>query len=720
MPNPSRQARMIRFGIYEADLAGRELRKDGAKVKLQDRPFEVLTILLERPGDVIAREEFRQRLWPADTFVDFDPSLNTSINKLRQALSDDAENPRFIATVGRRGYRFIAPTDAGKSQDLRAALAVGSAPATNGETESKNPAGRLSRRLAGAVIGAAILVAAFVAARRYLPEPPPKVLNVGQVSHNGRLDPWGRLTTDGARLFFLERAGGHWNLMQVPAAGGDAQMFPDPSRNVRIVDISPDRSEFLSFEFSTRSTDLPLSLTPVVGGPPRRVGDIIADDATFAPSGKRIFFNKPDGIYSCERDGSDSRKLVALPGRSENPRWSGDGKRLRFTLLDPNASVANRSSVWEVSADGRGLHPILANWPLAGHECCGAWSADGRYFLFESVHDGIRSVWAVRDNDSWFAATPKPVQLTFGPISYGNATPDGDPRKVFVWGGKEQRELVSYESISQRFGPIIPGVQTTDLAFSPDGVWAAYAADGTVRRIRSDRSQQQPLISGFASIDQLQWSPNGGRILFRAAQDNETRERFFSVAADGGTPTELVMGGGHNEATWSADGESITFARWPEERRERDADSGIYALDLKTSHIARIPGSEDLIHPRWSPSGQFLAAISQLQSGQPTRLKLLDSRKQIWKQIAEGTLLNDPVWSRDSKYLYYQDILGPEEPVYRFAIGSQKAEKVFDFSALLRAGYIRCALVGFTPDGAPMALLSRGEADVYKLELELP
>jgi hypothetical protein len=109
-----------------------------------------------------------------------------------------------------------------------------------------------------------------------------------------------------------------------------------------------------------------------------------------------------------------------------------------------------------------------------------------------------------------------------------------------------------------------------------------------------------------------------------------------------------------------------------------------------------------------------------LQSGQPTRLKLLDSRKHIWKQIAEGTLLNDPVWSRDSKYLYYQDILGPEEPVYRFAIGSQKAEKVFDFSALLRAGYIRCALVGFTPDGAPMALLSRGEADVYKLELELP
>jgi DNA-binding winged helix-turn-helix (wHTH) protein len=109
MPSSSQQVRVICFGMYELDLAARELRRDGARVKLQDRPFDVLVILIERAGEVVSREEFRQRLWPADTFVDFDPSLNTSINKLRQALSDDADNPRFIATAGRRGYRFIAP-----------------------------------------------------------------------------------------------------------------------------------------------------------------------------------------------------------------------------------------------------------------------------------------------------------------------------------------------------------------------------------------------------------------------------------------------------------------------------------------------------------------------------------------------------------------------------------------------------------------------------------
>ncbi len=109
MPQPTPSRRVVRFGLYEVDLDRGELRKNGLKVKLQDRPFEILTILLERPSQVVTRQEFRRRVWPADTFVDFDHSLNASINKLRQALDEVADNPRFVATVGRRGYRFIAP-----------------------------------------------------------------------------------------------------------------------------------------------------------------------------------------------------------------------------------------------------------------------------------------------------------------------------------------------------------------------------------------------------------------------------------------------------------------------------------------------------------------------------------------------------------------------------------------------------------------------------------
>jgi adenylate cyclase len=99
--------RAIKFGVFEADLAGRELRKDGLKIRLQDQPFQVLALLLENPGQVVTREDLRQKLWPADTFVDFDNGLNTAINKIREALGDYAESPRFVETLPRRGYRFM-------------------------------------------------------------------------------------------------------------------------------------------------------------------------------------------------------------------------------------------------------------------------------------------------------------------------------------------------------------------------------------------------------------------------------------------------------------------------------------------------------------------------------------------------------------------------------------------------------------------------------------
>jgi cholera toxin transcriptional activator len=102
-------SRIARFGVFELDLAAGELRKNGAKLRLQEQPFQVLALLLERAGDVVTREELRQKLWPADTFVDFDHSLNTAVNKLREVLGDSASSPRYIETLARRGYRFIAP-----------------------------------------------------------------------------------------------------------------------------------------------------------------------------------------------------------------------------------------------------------------------------------------------------------------------------------------------------------------------------------------------------------------------------------------------------------------------------------------------------------------------------------------------------------------------------------------------------------------------------------
>lgn len=103
------QAARYKFGLYEVNAMSGELFRDGRKLRMQEQPFQVLVALLEKPGEVVTREDLRQRLWPSDTFVDFDHSLNTAINKLRDALGDGAANPRFIETLPRRGYRFIAP-----------------------------------------------------------------------------------------------------------------------------------------------------------------------------------------------------------------------------------------------------------------------------------------------------------------------------------------------------------------------------------------------------------------------------------------------------------------------------------------------------------------------------------------------------------------------------------------------------------------------------------
>ena len=103
---------LLRFATFEVDLRAGELRKQGNRVKLQDQPFQVLAVLLQRPGEVVTRDELRSRIWPQDTFVDFDNSLNTAINKLREALGDSADSPRFIETLPRRGYRFIVGVNA--------------------------------------------------------------------------------------------------------------------------------------------------------------------------------------------------------------------------------------------------------------------------------------------------------------------------------------------------------------------------------------------------------------------------------------------------------------------------------------------------------------------------------------------------------------------------------------------------------------------------------
>src|SRR5262245_35907294 len=141
-------ARKVRFGPFDADLRSGQLRKHGIRLKLQDQPFQLLTLLLEHPGELITREELRQKLWPADTFVDFDTGLNNAIKKLRDALGDSAEAPRYIETQPRRGYRFIGPITANGTDTAPVHAAE------NRSISGSKPAAKVRALLASALLGA--------------------------------------------------------------------------------------------------------------------------------------------------------------------------------------------------------------------------------------------------------------------------------------------------------------------------------------------------------------------------------------------------------------------------------------------------------------------------------------------------------------------------------------------------------------------------------------
>jgi len=155
MERPAVNPKTVQFGLFEVDLQARELRKSGVKIKLNEQPFQVLTVLLERPGEVITREELQTRLWPADTFVDFDLSLNGAVKKLRTALGDESDNPRFVETLYRRGYRFIAPVS---GQVANAGNGAGSLPADSLRSEAPTMFWRRLAFIAGS--GLAVLLAA--------------------------------------------------------------------------------------------------------------------------------------------------------------------------------------------------------------------------------------------------------------------------------------------------------------------------------------------------------------------------------------------------------------------------------------------------------------------------------------------------------------------------------------------------------------------------------
>ncbi len=563
------KSRIVRFGIFEADLDLGELRREGWPVKLQDQPCRLLTLLLERPGAVVTREELRAALWPDGSFVDFEYGVNTAIKKVRSALGDSADNPRFIQTLPRKGYRFIAPV-----------TPEGSPPFAPPPPVAASPKRHRTWILAAGLV-AVLAASLWLFSPRSAPGPAslPAPLTAypgsewaAAFSPDGReiafawdgvrqdnydiylkthgSDSLTRLTTDsepdlspawspeGRRIAFLRDLGqGRVAIMIVPAAGGfavkiaetDAPLLP----HYRNLAFTPDGNWLIT----TAS-----------------VGDAAGQNG----GGEGLF------LYSAE---NGVRRPLTLPpagySADTNPALSPDGRSLAFLrgtdLATLDLYVLRLNPNWSASGEPR----RLTSWNRFA--LSPAWTADGREIIMASGEYFSTRLWRVpvfgSGQASIIASAGDGVMLPAlsqdGRLAFTQRR-----RNVSIW----TLDLTASSQAGSRLRrwPASSSRIDTHPRFSPDGKRVAFASTRTgtyqIWVANTDGGGAFQLTSITATLVGMpSWSPDGSTILFHAL--NEGRFELYAISAAGGTARRLMhsraqVGG----ATFSADGRWIFFS----------------------------------------------------------------------------------------------------------------------------------------------------------------
>jgi len=568
-------------------------------------------------------------------------------------------------------------------------------------------------------IGAAALLA--VGAVAWLLRPtlqPPRITGSTQITHDGLPKTFsGQLIatvlTDGPRLFVQESVGGHFVVAQVSASGGETVPIPTPFQNVALDNISPDKSELLIGTFTGSELEQPLWALPVLGGSPRRLGNIAAVDGTWMPNGDLLVAHGND-LQVVNPETNATHKFASLPDFTYWLRWSPDGRSLRFTVSEATGGI----HLWEVKADGSRMHRLLPNWREPPGERTGNWTPDGKYFVFQGFHNGRGDLWAIREKGDFFhKPSPAPVQLTSGPLSFHAPQPSLDGKRIFAIGEQPRGELERFDAKSGEFVPYLAGVSISDVSFSRDGQWVVYVTypEQVLWRSRIDGSDKLQLTRPPFLAALPTWSPDGKKILF-GGWDPGKNGAIFAIAVEGGVPQQLVSYPASDAfyGDWTPDGKSIVFQKL-QGKGSSNNQTDFEMLDIQTGKVSVLPGSEGLIAPAMSPDGRFLAATTTNR----LKLMLFDFATQKWTELAK-TDIGAVSWTRDSKYLYFDSGSGLDPAISRVRMADRKLERVTGMKDFRRVEFSYFPWSGLTPDGAPLLLRDVGSQEVYALDFEAP
>jgi eukaryotic-like serine/threonine-protein kinase len=537
--------RVIRFGLFELNLSAGKLRKQDRNIKLQDQPLQVLELLLSRPGEVVTREELQQALWSADTFVEFDQGLNTAIKKIRLALGDSADNPRFIETLPRKGYRFIAP--------------VGD--------ETPAPASAVRRRplVLSAVVGMLLIgsgIAWFALRRAPTAEAELKqrrlTANASDNFVTGAV-----ISPDGKYVAYGDQSGVHVKLIET----GETQTIPPPAN------IKPGSAYWWPSAWFPDGTKLLVTAYPpglnaslwtvsILGGTPRELRDN-ASVAMMSPDGSRIAFTTQrftgnvlwSELWVMGANAEEPRKLAALDANSgfETVTWSPDSQRIGYIKTHQAPDKSEKSIE---SRDLKGGQPALILSDPRLEEFC--WLHDGRVIYAEAEpppNEKDNNFWQIRVDTRTGEPYDRPRRFTnWAGSELYNMTPTADGKRVAFL--KQRFHSNVYVGDLQANGTRLKTPRRLSLGEYSDspGAWTGDSKavlfssyrDGRWEVLKQGLDQQAAetlFTGGSENYSDLHPSADGSSVLYSVSRGNAgptTPVNLMRLPASGGPP-QLVL-----------------------------------------------------------------------------------------------------------------------------------------------------------------------------------
>jgi len=693
-------------------------------------------------------------LWPADTFVEFEDSLNHAVNRLRRVLGDSAEDPKFIETLPRFGYRFIAADVVPKlsepsgpsvvmlprvntSNDLprRGYRFEGSltaecdaeSAAEPDPTNTSDSGGAVNwqRRLGGGtspnrlsirpllvmvVLPALLGITAWVSHGKWGRPSPLQVIATKQLTFVGKLgsalgssENYRSIQTDGRRVYFATNTPER-PLRSVATTGGEEQAIPTSLKVPVILHLSPDGTYLLVREelSDKATTEAPVWLIATNGGASRKLGEVVAQDAAFAPDNETIVFAKGHELFLTDKLGLVPVKLADAPGHVYWLRWSPDGKHLRFSVQD---TASLKSTLWEIGTD-RKLRHLLTDWDKGQQVCCGIWTADGRYFLFLS--GGLY----------WFVAEPvvsgaKPATLSSSGLSITAAATNPLGKEIFISATAQRSQVYAWDLKTDHASVLYPEFRPQRLEYSRDQRYVAYKRQENrvyeLWLMRPDGSDRRQIVAAPATVQMARFSSDSKKLAFMSRQPDKPWKIYWGDV-EGGAWHE-IPGPPENQCdpNWSPDGQTILFGMPPEFMAEPNIERYLYSFDLRTGKTTKIQGTAGLFSPRWSPDGRYVAAMHIDFNG----MSVWDVTQSEWKPFFKHDIDN-PFWSRDSEWIYFNGHY--DEDLWRARVRDGKVEKVLTIP--MRADYTGCFANGFKPDGRVLVSCFDSQRNVYAIVLK--